>query len=117
MKLLVVCSSLDLDTPLSATPAWWQLLKGLYESGVDLVVTTYHGPAISTPWWRAYPNPTRLEGQLVAGARRLVGRRRTAAAVAVKSAGETPRQKAERIVARSVVGPQWRRHLARVLDR
>ena len=32
MKLLVLVSSLDLRQPFSATPAWWQLLKGLYTS-------------------------------------------------------------------------------------
>ncbi len=34
MKLLFVVSSLDLTQPFSATPAWWQLMKGLYEIGV-----------------------------------------------------------------------------------
>jgi hypothetical protein len=137
MKLLVVCSSLDLETPLSATPAWWQLLKGLYEVGVDLVVTTYHGRATSTPWWHAYPNPARVEGDLVAGARRIVragrgkigvGPRitigvepqpRDPAATSRPPAGngETARQKAERLLARTIVGPRWGRHLARVIER
>ncbi len=43
MKLMVVCSSLDLKAPFSATPAWWQLCKGLYEVGASLAVTAYHG--------------------------------------------------------------------------
>ncbi len=118
MKLVVACSSLDLEVPLSATPAWWQLLKGLYEVGVDLVVTTYHGRAPSTPWWRAYPNPARVEGELVAAARRLTrgvnggGRRATRA-----GSGETLRHRAERMLARAVVGPKWIRHLTRVIER
>lgn len=118
MKLLVVCSSLDLDAPLSATPAWWQLLKGLYEVGVDLIVTTYHGRAASTPWWRAYPNPARLEGSLVAAAR-AIGRHVMPVSTPARpsAAGETTRQQAERLLARTVVGPKWRRHLARILDR
>jgi hypothetical protein len=64
MKLLFVVSSLDLTQPFSATPAWWQLLKGLYEIGVDVIATPYQGPAIETLWWRAAPNPTKLQGDL-----------------------------------------------------
>ena len=64
MKLLVVASSLDLQQPFSSTPSWWQLLKGLYEEGVDLVVTTYQGPAIETLWWRAVPNPVKTQGDI-----------------------------------------------------
>jgi hypothetical protein len=118
MKILVACSSLDLDVPLSATPAWWQLFKGLYEAGVDLVVTTYHGRATSTPWWRAYPNPARVEGEVVAAARKAV----TSAGGSARRAtfppsGESLRQRAERMLARAVVQPKWLRHLSRVLDR
>ena len=57
MKLLFVVSSLDLTQPFSATPAWWQLLKGLYEIGVEVIATPYQGPAIESLWWRAAPNP------------------------------------------------------------
>ncbi|RPI99400.1 MAG: hypothetical protein EHM39_06590, partial [Chloroflexi bacterium] len=74
MKLLVIVSSLDLTQPFSATPAWWQFLKALYEVGVDLIVTPYQGPAIETPWWRAAPNPARLEGDMFKLARDTVRR-------------------------------------------
>ncbi|NLF78583.1 MAG: hypothetical protein GX573_23055, partial [Chloroflexi bacterium] len=53
MKLLVIVSSLDLTQPFSATPAWWQLFKGLYEIGAEVIATPYQGPAIEAPWWRA----------------------------------------------------------------
>ncbi|MEL7235950.1 MAG: hypothetical protein AAGK74_15700, partial [Chloroflexota bacterium] len=62
MKILFVVSSLDLTQPFSATPAWWQLMKGLYEIGVDVIATPYQGPAIETLWWRAEPNPARAYG-------------------------------------------------------
>ena len=62
MKLLFVVSSLDLTQPFSATPAWWQLLKGLYEIGVEVLATPYQGPAIESLWWRAEPNPAKLYG-------------------------------------------------------
>lgn len=117
MKLLVVCSSLDLKAPLSATPAWWQLLKALYEVGVDLVVTTYHGQAADSLWWRAYPNPARLEGNVFLAARtvtrRLLGEPRGRRA----AAGETMSQRAVRRMARTIVAPRWVAHIDRILAR
>src|SRR5688572_11539226 len=62
MKLLIVPASLDLTQPFSATPAWWQLLKALYEIGVDVIATPYQGPAIESLWWRAEPNPAQWQG-------------------------------------------------------
>ena len=120
MKLLVVCSSLDLATPLSATPAWWQLLKGLYEAGVDLVVTTYHGRAVESPWWRAYPNPARFEGELFSGARGMVRRLRARARTRSNPSpvrSETTGDRVVRGLAHTWVAPKWRRHLTRILDR
>lgn len=74
MKLLIVASSLDLRQPFSATPAWWQLLKGLYEIGVDVLATTYQGPSIETLWWRALPNPVRAQGDAFKAVRELLRR-------------------------------------------
>src|SRR5262249_6346067 len=62
MKLLFLVSSLDLTQPFSATPAWWQLLKGLYEIGVEVIATPYQGPAVESLWWRAEPNPGKAYG-------------------------------------------------------
>ena len=44
-KILAVASAVDLDYRYGCTPAWWQLWKGLYEVGVDLIVTPVPGPA------------------------------------------------------------------------
>ena len=71
MKLLVVVSSLDLNQPFSATPAWWQLMKGLYESGVEVVATPYQGPAVESLWWRSAPNPARWQGSAFKALREL----------------------------------------------
>jgi hypothetical protein len=62
MKLLVVVSSLDLTQPFSATPAWWQLLKALYEVGAEVIAAPYQGPAIESLWWRAAANPAKWQG-------------------------------------------------------
>lgn len=65
-KVLVICSTLDLDLPYGATPMIWQLLKGLYEAGCDLIVVPYRGRAFRSPWWKCYPTPARLEGDIFA---------------------------------------------------
>jgi glycosyltransferase involved in cell wall biosynthesis len=69
VKLFILVSSLDLRETFSATPAWWQLMKGLYEIGVEVVAAPYQGPAIESPWWRASPNPARLYGDVYKRAR------------------------------------------------
>jgi glycosyltransferase involved in cell wall biosynthesis len=117
MKLLVVCSSLDLRTPLSATPAWWQLLKALYEAGVELAVTAYQGTVPETLWWRSYPNPARLEGDAYGAVRNATRRLRGGppSRESETSASEPVAQKAVRRLAQSVIAPRWRNHLARIL--
>ncbi len=118
MKLLVIVSSLDLTQPFSATPAWWQLLKALYEVGVDIVATPYQGPAIEAPWWRAAPNPARLEGDAFKLMRDMV--RRVTGVKQTQAAGTQLEQerlsdKVVRRVAQTVIAPRWRRHVDRIL--
>ena len=117
MKLLVVCSSLDLQTPFSATPAWWQLLKALYEVGVELVVTAYHGSVPATLWWRPYPNPSRLEGTLYSAWRGAGRRSGIAPLVSSPQLGssETLGERTVRALAQAVIAPRWRRHLEKIL--
>ncbi len=118
MKLLVIVSSLDLTQPFSATPAWWQLLKALYEEGVDVIAAPYQGPAIESPWWRAAPNPAKREGDLFKLARdtlrRLTGVRQTQAA-GTQVEGESLADRAVRRVAQTVIAPRWRRHVDGIL--
>jgi hypothetical protein len=63
VKILAVASAVDLDFRYGCTPAWWQLWKGLYEEGADLVITPYRGRPVESPWWRTAPNPTFREGE------------------------------------------------------
>jgi len=51
-KILAVASAVDLDFRYGCTPAWWQIWKGMYEAGVDLILTPYRGRPIAAPWWR-----------------------------------------------------------------
>jgi spore maturation protein CgeB len=57
MKLLIICSTLELSKPYAATPSLWQLFKGFYEEGIELLVIPYHGHGINTIWWRSFQNP------------------------------------------------------------
>ena len=117
-KLLAVASAVDLDFRYGCTPAWWQLWKGMYESGVDLVVTPYRGRPVETPWWRTAPNPTYREGETYAAFRsalaRLKGDRY------LRRAESSPEDSAlDRLTRETiwrVVTPRWRRHLERLVE-
>ena len=117
MKLLVVLSSLDLKQPFSATPAWWQLLKGLYELGVEVITTPYQGPAIDSLWWRSEANPARWQGDAfkslgdLSRALRPQRQSQTQAPSSRESLSDT----AIRKFAQSAIAPLWRRHLDRIL--
>ena len=119
MKLLVLVSSLDLRQPFSATPAWWQLLKGLYELGVEVIATPYQGAPIESLWWRAEANPARWQGDAFMSLRGLTRallpvRRADSAS---ESANESFSDKAVRRVANTIIAPLWRRHLEKILLR
>jgi Glycosyl transferases group 1 len=118
-KILAVASAVDLDFRYGCTPAWWQLWKGMYEVGVDLVVTPYRGRPVESPWWRTAPNPTYYEGESFATARaglaRLKGDRYLRRAE--DRPAETAFDKATRETIWRWVTPRWKRHLTRVLER
>jgi hypothetical protein len=117
MKILFVVSSLDLTQPFSATPAWWQLLKALYEIGVEVVATPYQGPAIESLWWRAEPNPAKLQGDTFKFLRdqlnRLKGEQRQAQLG--DRSDESASDKAVRRTAQTLIAPVWSRHLDRII--
>ncbi len=133
MKILAICSSLDLRLPYSCTPAWWQLLKGLAEIGVDVAAIPYAGDAVESLWWTAYPNPCQTEGTVFAAARGLArhlplaaaaqhGRRpqRTAADDDGDSDGAQPEGLSDRLtreLAHRWVMPRWRAALDRIMRR
>jgi len=118
-KILAVASAVDLDFRYGCTPAWWQLWKGIYETGVDLVVTPYRGRPVESPWWRTAPNPTYREGETYAvlrdGLARLKGDRY------LRRAEDLPKDSAlDRLTREAiwrVVTPRWRRHLERLVER
>jgi hypothetical protein len=64
MKILVVCSALDLQYKLGCTPSWWQLLKALHETGNEVIAVPFLGDPVESLWWRSYPNPCSAESKL-----------------------------------------------------
>jgi hypothetical protein len=118
-KLLCVASAIDLDFRYGCTPAWWQLWKGMYGAGIDLVVTPYRGRAIESPWWRVEPNPCYREGETFAAARGVVAslmgdtHLRRSEHAPEDSLGD----RAAREVIWRLVTPRWKRHIERILER
>jgi glycosyltransferase involved in cell wall biosynthesis len=108
MKLLCVCSALDIRLPYGCTSAWWQLLKGLHEAGHEVLATPYAGGAFASPWWRAFDNPCRLEGEAFSKARRWLG---GAGSDAQDSLGAT----VTRAAIDKWIRPRWENHLAGIL--
>jgi spore maturation protein CgeB len=118
-KILAVASAVDLDFRYGCTPAWWQLWKGLYEAGCDLIVTPYRGRPIDAPWWRTEPNPCYREAELFAGARDAVAKLKRDTHLR-RAEEHPPDSVSDRIVRRTIrswVTPRWRRHLERILER
>ena len=117
MKLLVAASAIDLDFRYGCTPAWWQLWKGLYEEGADLVLAPYRGRPIESPWWRVADNPTYREGESFALARDTLARLKGDSHL--RRAEESPEDslgdKVTREVIRRWVTPRWRKHLEQLV--
>jgi glycosyltransferase involved in cell wall biosynthesis len=110
VKILAVVSALDLRLTFGATSAWWQLLKGLSEVGVEILATPYAGDAVESPWWRACPNPCRREARAFLALKALRQRTGTARPGARTSPLVTP-------LVRGWILPRWRRHVTRILER
>jgi len=118
-RILAVASAVDLDFKYGCTPAWWQLWKGMYEAGADLIVTPYRGRPVESPWWRTAPNPTYREGETYAllrdGLARVKGDRY------LRRAEDNPEESSlDRLTRETiwkVVTPRWRRHLERLIEK
>ncbi len=118
-KILAVASAVDLDFRYGCTPAWWQLWKGMYEAGCDLIVTPYRGRPVESPWWRTEANPTYREGESFALARDTVARLKGDRYL--RRAEESPEDSlVDRAVRETIwrwVTPRWQKHLERILER
>lgn len=110
-KLLIVCSTLDLDHPHNATPALWQLFKGLYEIGCQPIIIPYRGRAIRSLWWACYENPCRMEGELYFSMRKIFRKNPVNRGSA--------NSKSEKIIpklAQLLINPKWKSRLNTVFN-
>jgi glycosyltransferase involved in cell wall biosynthesis len=118
-RILAVASAIDLDFRYGCTPAWWQLWKGLYEEGVDLIVTPYRGRPVESPWWRTAANPTFVEGESFARARDVVARIKGDSML--RRAEDNPEDGFGDRMTRELVWrwvtPRWKRHLDSLVAR
>ncbi len=111
MKILAVTSTIDLKYRLGCTPAWWQLLKALHETGNEVIVTPYLGQPVESLWWRTYGNPCSRESVVFNS---YVERR--------KKSGISPSKRNvfspifESII-KHYIRPKWKRHLLSILER
>jgi hypothetical protein len=117
-KIIAAASAVDLDFRYGCTPAWWQLWKGMYEAGVDLVVTPYRGRPVESPWWRTASNPTYREGESYQAVRDVLARvkgdrylRRDES-----SPDESALDKLTRETIARWVTPRWKRHLEQLVE-
>jgi spore maturation protein CgeB len=111
MKILVMASTIDLKNKLGCTPAWWQLLKALYENGNEITVIPYLGNAVESLWWKTYDNPCTRESIMYNSF--LEGRKRR---------GKSPSQKSvispiADLLIKHYINPKWKRHLRQILSK
>src|SRR5580765_1211176 len=118
-KILAVASAVDLDFRYGCTPAWWQLWKGLYEEGTDLIVAPYRGRPVESPWWRTASNPTYREAESFARARDAVARLKGDSFLRRGEASPED-SRVDRLTRETIwrwVTPRWQRHLERLVER
>ena len=109
MKILCVISTLDLKFRLGCTPAWWQLLKALHETGNEVIATPYLGDPVQGLWWRTYPNPCSWESRTYNA---YLDRRKKAGASPSKKTFLTPIAGS---LIKSHIRPRWQKHLVNIL--
>jgi glycosyltransferase involved in cell wall biosynthesis len=109
VKFLVVASTIDLKNKFGCTPAWWQLLKAIYEIGNEVVVIPYLGNPVESLWWKTYGNPCSKESTIYNSY--LESRRRR---------GKSPSEKtllspiATQVI-KHYIKPKWERYLLHIL--
>ena len=118
-KILAVASAADLGFRYGCTPAWWQFWKGLYEAGVDLIVTPYRGKAdrFAVVADGAEPAATARASRSPVHARGRAAERRPAPAARGGGPEDTRARPAVREIVWRYVTPRWQRHLESLLER
>ena len=108
MKILVVCSTLDLQYKLGCTPSWWQFLKALHETGHEVIALPFLGDPVESLWWRCYPNPCSAESRLM---NRYLGWKKSAV---LQKKSRNPGQSRAGSISERYIRGKWERHLVSV---
>jgi spore maturation protein CgeB len=73
LKILILCATLDLKKPYSATPFLLQWFKAFYDEGHQLFIIPYSGKSVESDWWKSYPNPNYTKGEFLEKIMKLSG--------------------------------------------
>ena len=73
MKIIILCATLDLKKPYSATPFLLQWFKAFYDEGHQLFIIPYSGKSVKSDWWKSYPNPNYAKGEFLEKIMKLSG--------------------------------------------
>jgi glycosyltransferase involved in cell wall biosynthesis len=73
LKILILCATLDLQKPYSATPFLLQWFKAFYDEGHQLFIIPYSGKSVESPWWKSYPNPNYAKAEFLEKIIKLTG--------------------------------------------
>lgn len=115
MKILAICQSLDVaERELGITPAWWQILKGMHELGVEVVAVPYFNRTVESLWWRAYENPNRWKNILYNKIENAAGLLRL---YANKMDFRQRNQKTINFFLRNSVAKKWKKYVHSVLKK
>lgn len=110
MKILVIAGTLSFEYHMGTTPMMWQLPKALHEVGNTVILSTYLGKAIESPWWKVYPNPLEKESHLYnlwldKTSTRAIGH------------GNRLLSKASALAIKHYVNPSWHRHMLKMCEK
>lgn len=73
MKIIILCATLDLQKPYSATPFLLQWFKAFHEEGHQLFIIPYSGKSVESNYWKSYPNPNYTKGEFLEKIIKLTG--------------------------------------------
>jgi|APSaa5957512535_1039671.scaffolds.fasta_scaffold00463_32 spore maturation protein CgeB len=74
LKILILCATLDLKKPYSATPFLLQWFKAFHDEGHQLFIIPYSGKSVESPYWTSYPNPNYRKGEILEKILKISGR-------------------------------------------
>lgn len=105
MKFLFITSYIDLKHRIGCTPAFWQLFKGLYQLGHELIIIPYVGRDVETLWWRRSSNPAYWESQFFQMVRKKIPHRENHSRLNLSG-----------FIARQTIQRKWKKKIAQLLS-